>query len=120
MTKEKIQVILKLGFAGGSYTLFGVKSADNQWKVFIERNIVALLDLMPEDEREGFIPVSRTQYMSSIDKALLSLRADLWYMLVPMEVHPEFRHKISAEVERLGGNKEVKRWEKRLKEKESK
>ena len=115
MSKEKIEVILKVGAAGGSLTIFGVESPDGQWKFFQERNESAAYDLLSEEDRAGITPISRTPYMHSIEEALLSLCRYPWFKLFPMKVHPDFLDTILVEVKRLGGHSEVERWKKRIK-----
>ena len=113
--ESKAEIILKVGAAGGSLTLFGIKSPDGQWKFFQERNEVVAYDLLSEEDRKGLTPVSRTPYMHSIEKALLSLEQYPWFKLFPMKIHPEFLDTILAEVKRLGGKSEIQRWREHLK-----
>lgn len=115
MTRKKIEIILKVGAAGGSLTLFGSKSANGKWDFFIERNEAAMCDLMDEEDREGFIPISRTPYVHSVEEGLQELSSYPWFMLHPVEVHPEFQEKILVEVKRLGSKSDIERWERRLK-----
>jgi hypothetical protein len=112
--KSKAEIILKVGAAGGSLTLFGIKSPDGQWKFFQERNETAAYDLLSEEDREGLTPVSRTPYMHSIENALLSLEQYPWFKLFPMKVHPEFLDEILEEVKRLGVKSEIQRWREHL------
>lgn len=111
---DRVEIILKVGAAGGSLTLFGVKSPDGQWKFFQECNEIAAYDLLSEEDRAGITPISRTPYMYSIEEALLSLCRYPWFKLFPMEVHPDFLDTILKEVKRLGGHSQVERWERRV------
>jgi hypothetical protein len=115
MSRDQVEIILKIGAAGGSLTLFGVKSPDDQWKFFTERNETAAYDLLSEEDQAGITPFSRTPYIHSIEEALLSLAEYSWFLLTPMEIHPEFQNKILAEVKHLGGKSAIERWERRLK-----
>jgi hypothetical protein len=115
MNRKKSEIILKVGAAGGTLTLFGSKLPDGQWKFFMERNETAALDLLPEEEREGFKPISKTKSLQTIEDGFLALNKYPWFKLLPLEIHPEFFDRILKEVKQLGGPKEVERWERRLK-----
>lgn len=115
MSKHRFEIILRVGAAGGDLTLLGAKSPNRQWVFFIERNETTVCDFLPEEDREGLIPVSSTPYLHSIEEALLSLGKYPWFKLAPMKIHSEFYDKILAEVKRLGGKSAVERWEDYLK-----
>ena len=110
ISEDKGEVILKVGSAGGSLTLFGIESSDGQLKFYAERNEIMAYELLPEDDRAGLIPFYRSPHMYSIEDALQSIVRYDWHRLYPMVVHPDFLEVILAEVERLGGPSQVERW----------
>ena len=113
-SNDRKEIILDIGGAGGSITLCGVKSSKGKWKYFKESNESFVFDMLDEEDQESITPVSRTKYVQSIEEALLLLNDYPWVKLCPMEVHPDFLDTILAEVRRVGGQTEVKRWKKLL------
>jgi len=113
-SKDRKEIILDIGGAGGSITLCGVKSPKGKWKFFKQSDESFIFDLLDEEDQEGVTPVSRTKCAFSIEEALMLLSDYPWVKLCPMEVHPNFLDTILAEVRRIGGQKEVGRWKKLL------
>lgn len=107
-SKNKSEVILKLGAEGGSITLFGIKNAEDEWEFTFETNQVVLFDLLLEEGRIGMgSPISRFPPVIAWSEALefLNSRYEYWYKLWPITVHPEFKDRILVEARNRAGEK---------------
>jgi hypothetical protein len=84
-----MKAILKVGAEGGSITLTAVRRKQGwQYRLFVD------------DQTPEFLDEPSIQYnlnnICSWKKALRLLDRYHWHQLYPLEVHPEFRHKIRA------------------------
>jgi hypothetical protein len=92
-------VILEARAEGGSLTVVGIK-ADNAWRFRVVRNEAALYDLLKEEDREGLVFRDESDWVGSWPDALELLDKYHWHELHAGQVHPEFRQKVWAAVQR--------------------
>jgi hypothetical protein len=108
-------VVLEVGSEGGSLTLLRARTTSKNWRFWIERNETALYDLLSEEDRgeigEYF---AKTGYVDSLQEALSLLDRYPWFDLYPLEIHPEYRNLVLAEVRKRGGGAAELIWKKRL------
>jgi hypothetical protein len=93
------EVILKLGAEGGEITLVGMKGA-NGWRFRKITDESTLYDLLSEDDRPSeFRPqdwIDESDWGDSWEELL----GRHWHRFVPLEVHPDFRDRVWAAVQR--------------------
>jgi hypothetical protein len=96
----KPAVILEVLAEGGSLTLLGDQT-DTGWCFRLVRNECALFDLLSEEDREGLVFYDESDWVDGWESALELLNAwPWWHRLHPKHVHPEFRQRIWATVQR--------------------
>jgi hypothetical protein len=78
------EVILEIGFEGGSFTIVGIKAADG-WRFRLARR--------------GLESRHQSDWVESWEGALALLDRYPWHMLAPMQVHRDFRGQVWAAVE---------------------
>ena len=108
--KERGEVILKVGACGGSLTILGERNAMGDWRFLIAKNEVALVDMLLPEDRVGMVAYERSDYLSSLEKALKRLDRYPWFRLHPVEVHPDFLDQVLLEVKKRGGESQVEKW----------
>jgi hypothetical protein len=91
------EIIVEIGAAGGSITLYGLRT-ESGW-LFSREVIDSTPLLLPEEFPEGVIHHS-SSVVDSWEEALKLLDRYPWHRLYPLRVHPEFRQKIWVEVQR--------------------
>jgi len=112
-SKNKMEIILKIGGEGGSLTLIGKKVSGDSWRFRMERDERTIKQFLSEDDLEGISDADfneKSGWVDSFSRALDLLSRYPWLMLYPLKVHPEFREPLLAEVERRGGHGQVERW----------
>lgn len=114
MKKNKQELILKVGAAGGSISLWSVTAKDGSRSFVVTTDESTLKDLMTEEEAEGLAFKSKTAPLHSFADALIALGHYPWHLLYPMFVHQDFKDVIFTAVMDLGGEKEVSRWQRKL------
>ena len=95
---EAGEVIVKVGAEGGSLTLVGIKAA-NGWRFRAIRNESTLYDLLSEEDREGLVFRDESDWVDSFDASLALLDKYPWHLLIPLQVHPDFRRQVWTAVE---------------------
>jgi hypothetical protein len=95
MKPEKIVVV---GAEGGKITLFGWKGEQSEWHFMRETDERTLMDMMPEDDREGLCFYSESETVIGWENALLLLNRYPWPSLYPLYVHPEFADLVMSAV----------------------
>lgn len=88
------EIILMIGFEGGSWTIMGIRTGDG-WRFRMKTNTLALCD--NEEDRARYIRAS--DWVDSFEAALALIDRYPWHILVPMEVHPDFRLAVWLAVE---------------------
>ena len=56
------------------------------------------------------VAYERSDYLSSLEKALKRLDRYPWFRLHPVEVHPDFLDQVLLEVKKRGGESQVEKW----------
>jgi hypothetical protein len=82
--------IIEIGAEGGHITLFGWKNEQCIWHFLRETDERSLMDMMPEDDRNGLCCLSNTETVIGWKEALKLLYRYPWPCLYPLYVHPEF------------------------------
>jgi hypothetical protein len=104
------ETILDLGAEGGSITLLGFRGSDGLRKFVLEKNELALRNMLPTEEFEGEAVV-RSVPVTSWDAAVSLLNQNQhWHRLCPKSVHPYFESRILALVQERGGDSSVDKW----------
>jgi len=114
MKKNEPELILKVGAAGGSISLWSINSKDGARTFVVTTDESSLKELMTEEDVAGINFESRTALLPSFANALAALGKYPWHRLLPMFVHKDFMDPILTEVMKLGGANEVSRWRRKL------
>jgi hypothetical protein len=116
MEKNKQELILRVGAAGGSISLWSVGAKDGTRSFVVEKDESTLKDLLPEEETEGIAFKSKSAPLHSFADAMIALGPYRWHLLYPMFVHEDFRESVLTAVMNLGGEKLLNRWQQILNE----
>jgi len=116
MKKNNQELILKVGAAGGSISLWSVGAKDGTRSFVVERDESTLKDLLPEEETEGIAFKSKSAPLHSFADAMIAIGRYSWHLLYPMFVHQDFRAPVLTAVMNLGGEKLANRWQQILNE----
>jgi hypothetical protein len=109
------EIVLEVGSEGGSLTLLRERNADEDWRFRIERNEIALYDLLSKEDRgKTGDYFARTGYVQSFPEALSLLDRYPWFRLYPVRVHSEFLEAVLLEVRKRGGKTAETHWRERL------
>jgi hypothetical protein len=111
MKKNKQELILKVGAAGGSISLWSVGAKDGTRSFLVEKDESTLKDLMTAEDAEGIAFKSKTGPLHSFADAMIALGPYRWHLLYPMFVHQDFREPVLTAVMNLGGEKLANRWQ---------
>jgi hypothetical protein len=114
MKKNRQELILQVGAAGGSISLWSVGTKDGTRSFVVERDESTLKDLLPEEDTEVIAFKSKTAPLHSFADAMVALGPYRWHLLYPMFVHQDFREPVLAAVMKLGGEKLAHRWQQLL------
>ena len=115
MAKEKQELILEVGAAGGSLSVWSLSDKEGKRSFLVKRDESTLKELMDEKDAEGIKFTSTTGQLQSFADALIVLGQYPWHRLYPMFVHHDFIDPVLAAVMTLGGQKELDRWKQRIK-----
>ena len=115
MAKKKQELILQIGGAGGSISVWSVSGTDGTISFAVGTDESTLKELMDEKDAEGLNFKSKIRLFHSFADALIDLEKYPWYKLSPMFVHQDFIDPVLAAVMTLGGQKELDRWKQRIK-----
>ena len=115
MKKNKQELILKVGAAGGSLSVWSVSAKDGTRSFVVKTDESTLKDFMDEEDANGLSFKSETGPLHSFADALIALGHYPWHRLYPMSVHQDFIDPVLTAVMDLGGEKEVNRWQRKLK-----
>jgi hypothetical protein len=104
------EIVLVVGTAGGSLTLFRVPNDQGGWFWEVETNEVTLYDLLSkEDDFDPRDAVRRTS-ADSLEDAFQRLDTYPWIRLYPLRVHEAHREAILRAVLEGGGELQERRW----------
>jgi hypothetical protein len=106
---EAGEIILKIGFEGGSHTILGIKAADG-WRFRLVRDETTFRDLLQAEYTQGLELWHQSDWVNSFDTALALLDPNPWHMLCPLEVHSDFRDQVWATVEERRRNEPDDWW----------
>jgi hypothetical protein len=114
MKKNKQELILKVGAAGGSISVWSVNAKDGTQFFVVTTDESTLKEFMNEEDANGLSFKSKTEPLHSFADALTALGKYPWHLLYPMFVHQDFKDVIFTAVMDLGGEKELSRWQRKL------
>jgi hypothetical protein len=114
MNKKRRELVLKIGAAGGSLSVWTVNAEDGTQSFLVKRNESALKEFMTEEDADGIAFKSKIGPLLSFDDALAVLRRYRWNRLYPMFVHEDFREPVLTAVMNLGGEELANRWQRKL------
>jgi len=114
MKKNKQELILKVGAAGGSISVWSVNAKDGTRSFVVKTDESTLKELMTEEEAAGIAFKSKTGSLNSFADALTVLGRYPWHLLYPMFVHQDFMDPVLTAVMNLGGEKLANRWQRKL------
>ncbi len=115
MKKNKLELILEVGAAGGSLSVWSSTNKEGNRSFLVKRDESPLKALMEEKDAKGIKFKSTTGQLQSFADALIVLGQYPWHRLYPMFVHHDFIDPVLAAVMTLGGQKELDRWKQRIK-----
>ena len=115
MKKTKLELILEVGAAGGSLSVWSSTNKEGNRSFLVKRDESPLKALMEEKDAKGIKFTSTSGQLQSFADALIFLGQYPWHRLYPMFVHHDFIDPVLAAVMTLGGQKELDRWKQRIK-----
>jgi hypothetical protein len=78
--------IVEIGGEGGSISLFGWKTDQGDWHFLRETDERSLMDMMPEDDRDGLCFFSKTETVIGWNEALKLLYRYPWPCLYSINI----------------------------------
>ena len=111
--KKKSELILEVGGAGGSISLWSVIDKDSSRGFIITTDESTLKQLLDEEDAKGFIFKSNTELLHSFDDALVALGKYPWYLLKLLFVHQDFIDPILVAAKKLRKKQKDEFWRKR-------
>ena len=95
---EEWQVILKAGFEGGCYTLYGMGAEDANWKFKMVSDCSTMESLLTEEDAAGIEFVTEHDEVIGWDCAMGAFLEEM-NGGVAVEIHPEFHDRLLKEIE---------------------
>lgn len=89
------EIILEVGFEGGSLTILGVNSAPG-WRFCVVRDETTMAALLDEEDLAGEPLWDACGWFDSLESALARLDKYHWHKGLPLQVHADFRRQICA------------------------
>ena len=114
MKKNKQELILKVGAAGGSISVWSVNAKDGTRSFVVKTDESTLKAFMDEEDANGLSFKSETGSLHSFADALIVLGRDPWHLFSPLFVHQDYIDPVLTAVMNLGGEKEVNRWQRKI------
>jgi hypothetical protein len=114
MKRNKQELILKVGAAGGTISVWSISAKDSTRSFMVKTDESTLKELMTEEEAAGIAFKSKTGALGSFADALAVLGRYPWHLLYPMFVHQDFIDPVLTAVMNLGGEKLANRWQRKL------
>lgn len=90
MGKKRQELILKVGAAGGSISIWSVNTKDDIRSFVVNTDESTLKDFMDEEDANGLSFKSKTELLNSFADALIVLGQYPGHLLYPMFVHQDF------------------------------
>ncbi|MGB5216869.1 MAG: hypothetical protein WBN66_01095 [Smithella sp.] len=115
MAKKKQELILKIGGAGGSISVWSVSGKDGTISFAVGTDESTLKEFLKGDDANGINFKSKIRVFHSFTEALVSLEKYPWYKLQPMFVHQDFIDPVLKALMVLADEKEVDRWKQDMK-----
>lgn len=110
MAKKKQELILQIGGAGGSISVWSVSGTDGTISFAVGTDESTLKELMDEKDAEGLNFKSKIRLFHSFADALIDLEKYPWYKLSPMFVHQDFIDPILTAIMPLADERDIDRW----------
>ena len=110
MNEEKKELVLEIGAAGGSLSVWSETDKDGAQFFFVVQDESILKDFLDKEDGSDLIYNSKTGRLNSFAAALNVLDRYPWHRLYPSFVHPGFIDPVCAAVMSRGGEKEASRW----------
>jgi hypothetical protein len=114
MKKNEPELILKVGGAGGSLSVWSVNAKDGARAFVVKVNETILKGVMDDEDANGLSFKSETVPLLSFADALVVLGHYPWYRLSPRFVHQDFIDPVLTAVMNLGGEEGLDRWRDRI------
>jgi hypothetical protein len=111
---EEQKLILKVGAAGGSLSVWSVNTKDGTPSFVVKTDESTLKEFMDEEDTNGLSFKSKTGSLHSFTDALIVLERYPWHLFSPLFVHQDFIDPVLTAVLNLGGEKESRRWRRKL------
>ncbi|MCX5826192.1 MAG: hypothetical protein NTY86_22665 [Deltaproteobacteria bacterium] len=111
---EEQKLILKVGAAGGSLSVWSVNTKDGTPFFVVKTDESTLKEFMDEEDANGLSFKSETGALHSFADTLIVLGRDPWHLFSPLFVHQDYIDPVLRAVMNLGGEKEVNRWRRKL------
>jgi hypothetical protein len=93
------EIILQMGGAGISLTLYGLRLGSDKWKFLLDKDEGTMADFLLEEDAD-ILPKLKTR--SEVDTwagALALLDRYPWTVFLPRAIHPEFRDLVLSAVQ---------------------
>ena len=113
--RDKQELVLKVGAAGGSLSIWSMNAEDGTRSFLVKQDETTLKELMTKEDASGISFKSKTGSLQTCADALVILGRYPWHLLYPLFVHQDFIKPVLKAVMNLGGEKEVNRWRSKLK-----
>lgn len=110
---EEQKLILKVGAAGGSLSVWSVNTKDGTPSFVVKTDESTLKELMDEEDTNG-LNFKSIGSLHSFTDALIVLERYPWHLFSPLFVHQDFIDPVLKAVLNLGGEKESRRWRRKL------
>lgn len=110
VNKKKKELVLEIGAAGGSLSVWSVTAKDGARSFFVVRDESTLKDFLDKEDGSGITYYSKTGRLNSFTAALVVLDRYPWHRLYPSFVHQDFIDIVYAAVMSRGGEEEANRW----------
>ena len=111
---DEQKLVLKIGAAGGSLSVWSMNDKDGARFFLVKQNETTLKDLITKEEASGITFKSEAGPLLTFADALNVLGRYSWHLLYPVFVHQDFIDPVLTAVFNLGGEKEVNRWRHKL------
>jgi hypothetical protein len=111
---DKQELILEIGSAGGSLSVWSVNAKDGTRSFLVKRDEYTLMDFLDKEDASNFTYDSITGQLRSFDDTLDVLGHYPWHRLTPIFVHQDFIDPILKAVENRGGEEEANCWRHKL------
>jgi tetratricopeptide (TPR) repeat protein len=110
MRENEQELILKIGAAGGSLSVWSLTAKDGTRSFVVKTNETTLKDFMTKEDAAGINFKSKTGQLPSFADALNVLGRHLWHRMTPLFVHEDFIEIVFKAVESRWGKRAAKQW----------